>query len=134
MTTEKLNDARKKRIRQGVQLVIIFVFLLCILYFKWLNKNAVIDTLLKIASYTYGPLLGLYAFGLFTKKQIADKFAWIVCLAAPTLCYFMNDYQQKNHLLGNYQIGLELLIINGMLTYCGLWLISRKNNSLPQSF
>ena len=131
---EKLDDVLKKHIRKGVQLVIIFVFLLCILYFKWLNQLAVIDTLLKIASYTYGPLLGLYAFGLFTKKQIADKYAWIVCLAAPTFCYFLNDYQQKNHWLGNYQIGLELLIMNGLITFAGLWLISKKNNSSAQSF
>jgi Na+/proline symporter len=124
---EKLDDTRRKQIRQSVQLVIIFVFLLCILYFKWLNKNAVIDTLLKIASYTYGPLLGLYAFGLFSKKQIHDKLAWIVCLAAPVLCYFLNDFVSQHNLLGDYKIGLELLIINGILTYGGLWVISKKD-------
>ena len=122
----KWNETKQKQVRRMVQLCIIAAFFVCILIFKWLNQKAIIDLLLLIASYTYGPLLGLFAFGLFTKRKLTDKYSWAVCLAAPLVCYVGNEFQKQNHLFGNYQIGLELLIFNGMLTYAGLWLISTK--------
>jgi hypothetical protein len=95
------------------------------LIFKWLNNSSIIDLILKVASYTYGPLLGLFAFGILTKRKINNKWVALVCILAPILCYLLELFQKQ--LLGNFQIGQELLIINGLFTFIGLWLISSPN-------
>ncbi len=104
------------------------LLLLVIMVFQILNNKAVIDTILMIAGYTYGPLLGMFAFGIFSKRKVADVLIPVLCLAAPLasylLSYWVNDL--KPAYLHGYQIGNELLIINGLITYCGLWLLSKK--------
>jgi hypothetical protein len=95
--------------------------------FKVLNDNSIIDKILDLAGYTYGPLLGLFALGIFTKRQLPNS--WIVtliCLMAPLLSYVIS-VNAKNWLNG-YQIGIELLIINGILTFVGLWFIGHSNS------
>jgi hypothetical protein len=82
---------------------------------------------LNIAGYTYGPLLGLFAFGLFTKLQVRDKLVPIVCVLSPAISYLLSLNSEK--LFGGYKIGLEILLINGMITFLGLWLISRKDHA-----
>ena len=119
------DEARKKKIRQRVHLSFAFIFLLIVMIFKWIDNKSIIDLLLKIASYTYGPLLGLFAFGILTKRGIKDKWAAIPCFLAPILCLAL-DYAQP-FLFGNFKIGQELLIINGLFTFIGLWLISTPN-------
>jgi SSS family solute:Na+ symporter len=100
------------------------VLFLIIIIFKELNNDAVINQVFRFAGYTYGPLLGLFAFGLFNKISVKDKLVPFVCLAAPIICYFLDTYSKS--LFSSYQFGQELLILNGMLTFFGLWLI--KNN------
>jgi SSS family transporter len=119
------DEARKKKIRQRVHLSFAFIFLVIVMIFKWIDNKSIIDLLLKIASYTYGPLLGLFAFGIITKRNIKDKWAAIPCFVAPILCLGL-DYAQP-FLFGNFRIGQELLIINGLFTFIGLWLISTPN-------
>jgi Na+/proline symporter len=123
---EKIQDDAKKKIRQRVQIGVIAAFLLCIIVFKIINEKSIIDLLLLIASYTYGPLLGLYAFGLISKRKITDKYSWIVCIASPVLCYCLNQFNTSNDILHGYKLGMELLIINGLVTYLGLYFISKK--------
>jgi hypothetical protein len=77
-----------------------------------------------VATYTYGPLLGLYSFGIFTRRRVHDVLVPVVCVAAPLLCLVVDIYQSA--FFGSFQIGLELLIINGLFTYLGLCLISEK--------
>ena len=93
--------------------------------FKWIDNKSIIDLILKIASYTYGPLLGLFAFGILTKRSLNNKWVAFICILAPILCYVLEYYQK--YLLGGFQIGQELLIINGLFTFLGLWLISSPN-------
>ncbi len=100
------------------------VLFLIIIIFKELNNDAVINQVFRFAGYTYGPLLGLFAFGLFNKISVKDKLVPFVCLAAPIICYQLDTYSKD--LFNGYQFGQELLILNGMLTFFGLWLI--KNN------
>lgn len=119
------NESKKKKIRQIVHLCFAFVFLMIVLVFKWIDNKSTIDLLLKIASYTYGPLLGLFAFGILTKRTIKDALAPIPCFLAPLICLVIDKYQVQ--LLGNFKIGQELLIINGLITFIGLWLISSSN-------
>ncbi len=119
------DEAKKKKIRQRVHLCFAFLFFIMVLVFKWIDNKSIIDLLLKIASYTYGPLLGLFAFGILTKRRLQDKWAFLPCFIAPLLCLVL-DYIQP-FLFGNFRIGQELLIINGLITFIGLWLISSPN-------
>jgi Na+/proline symporter len=117
-------EAQKKKYRQRIHLVMAFVFLLVVMIFEWVNNQSMIGVILKVATYTYGPLLGLYSFGIFTKRRVHDVLVPVVCVAAPLLCLIVDIYQSA--FFGSFQIGLELLIINGLFTYLGLWLISEK--------
>ena len=103
-----------------------FIFFIIIMVYKLaITDNNVIGLILKIASYTYGPLLGLFAFGILTKRNLKHQWVAIICVLAPIFCYIL-ELQQKT-ILGNFQIGQELLIINGLITFIGLWLISTPN-------
>ena len=119
------DEAKKKKIRQRVHLSFAFLFLIIVLIFKWIDNKSIIDLLLKIASYTYGPLLGLFAFGILTQRKLNDRWSFLPCFAAPLLCLLL-DYAQP-FLFGNFRIGQELLIINGLITFIGLWVISSPN-------
>lgn len=123
------DEKRKIQTRYAVHLTFAFIFLLCIWYFKATNNSSVITAVLTMASYTYGPLLGLYAFGLLTKKKINDRFTPLICIASPVICYFVNAHSQQ--WFNGYQLGFELLLLNGLLTFIGLWMISVKKN-VPQ--
>ncbi len=124
------DEAKKKKIRQRIHLAFAFLFLIIVLVFKWIDNKSIIDLLLKIASYTYGPLLGLFAFGILTKRSIKDNWAFLPCFVAPLLCLLL-DYLQP-YFFGSaptsFRIGQELLIINGLFTFLGLFLISSPNS------
>jgi Na+/proline symporter len=121
---KKLSEAQQSKTRITVHLTFSFIFLLFVLYFKWLDNKSIIGILLDIAGYTYGPLLGLFAFGMLTKRTITDKLAPIICMVAPAICYLI-QYNSASW-FGNYQIGIEMLILNGALTYMGLFAVSKK--------
>ncbi|MEC5393750.1 sodium:solute symporter [Bergeyella sp. RCAD1439] len=117
-------NARKEAFRKRIHLLVAFSFLLLVVIFKIINDNSMIGLILKLAGFTYGPLLGLFAFGIFTRYGVKDRWVPYVCVAAPLVSFFLDKYQA--HLLGDFQVGLELLIINGLLTFFGLWLIRKK--------
>jgi SSS family transporter len=119
-----LTDAEQKRMRQKVHLTFAAIFLLFVMVFKWVSNPSMIGVILKVAGYTYGPLLGLFTFGIITRRQVKDKLVPWVCLMAPLICFFIDKFQAS--LFGGFEIGLELLIINGLLTFAGLWLISSR--------
>ncbi|MBS1934817.1 MAG: sodium:solute symporter [Bacteroidetes bacterium] len=122
---ESLDEKRKKRIRMTVHICLAFIFFLCVIVFKWINNKSIIDIILKVAGYTYGPLLGLFAFGILTKRKIGEGYAvLLISLVAPVICYILSENSAK--WFGGYQIGLELLLINGLLTFLGLLIISKK--------
>jgi Na+/proline symporter len=118
--TEKV----KTRIRYIVHLTIALVFFISVLMFSALNDRAVIDKLFTIAGYTYGPLLGLYSFGLFTKRHVNDKITPVIAILSPLACFFLSKYSVV--LFNGYKFGFELLLLNGLLTFTGLYLFSRK--------
>jgi Na+/proline symporter len=119
-----MDEAAKKKLRQRVHLMVAFVFLLFVLVFYKVNNPSMIGVILKVAAYTYGPLLGLFTFGIITKRNVQDNLVPFVCIAAPLICFFVDKFQ--NVLLGGLQIGSELLLLNGFLTYVGLLIISKK--------
>ncbi len=123
---EEWNEQKRKRIRMTVHFIMAIVFLGCVLVFKWIDNKSIIDIILKLAGYTYGPLLGLFSFGILTKRRLPESIAvTIVTLVAPALCYIIDLNATK--WLDGYQIGIELLIINGLITFIGLWFISKKS-------
>lgn len=122
---DDLTEKQQKKIRLTVHLSFTVIFLFCIMIFYRIGDRSIIDKILTLAGYTYGPLLGLFAFGILSKRALPSTYLiTIICLAAPFICYFLSQNSAK--LLGGYQIGIELLIINGLLTYLGLLSISKK--------
>ena len=119
----KPNNVQKKIRKQTHVLMSIILVIVIIIFKNYLNTN-VIDGLLTVAGYTYGPLLGLFAFGIFTNYQIKDKYVWIVALCSVLIVLFIGNIPSSS--LGNYKIGYELLPLNGLITFLGLILIRRK--------
>jgi len=141
------DERSKKKTRMTVHFIFAAIFFSMVMIFKWIDNKSIIDVILKVAGFTYGPLLGLFAFGILTRRTIRDKLALYVCIAAPLLILgidFINNIQwyQKQlkldgawvqsvmdlseSLTGKFKIGYELLIYNGLLTFLGLFLISKK--------
>jgi len=119
----KPNNIQKKIRKQTHVLMSIILVIVIIIFKNYLNTN-VIDGLLTVAGYTYGPLLGLFAFGIFTNYQINDKYVWIVAICSVIIVLFIGNIPSSS--LGNYKIGYELLPLNGLITFLGLILIRRK--------
>ena len=110
-------------LRKRMHVVMCGIFVLFILLFRAVNSTSLIDAVYILASYTYGPLLGLFAFGLFTHRQPADRLVPYICIASPIICYGLNTAMQA---FWDYRFGYELLMLNGLLTFLGLWLTAGK--------
>jgi Na+/proline symporter len=136
-------EKEKKRTRLKVHLSFAVVFLAMVIIYKLINDKSIIDFILKFAGITYGPLLGLFAFGILTKRTLNDKLIWAVCIIAPLLALGIDLlsspewYEKKLHttfglqaaseaIFNGYKIGYELIVINGLITFAGLFLISKK--------
>jgi Na+/proline symporter len=115
----------KKKQKTIVHLSFSLLFLIIIVVFKAVNERSVIDAVLNIAGYTYGPLLGLFSFGLLTKRHVNDKFVPLICVLSPVLSFLISTNSER--LLDGYKIGIEILIINGLITFLGLLMISRRD-------
>ena len=124
LNIEKFDEKRSKRIRMQTHIYISILFVIIIYLFKVANNQSIIDAIYVVASYTYGPLLGLFSFGLFTKKQINAKSIPYVCIVSPIICFIADHL--IFHFTG-YKFGYEMLMINGGLTMLGLWFF-RKNS------
>ncbi len=122
---EEKTEKQKKKIRMRIHLIFTLVFFVLIMIFKAINDKSIVYLIMEVAGYTYGPLLGLFAFGILTKAQITKKYGiLIVTLLAPVFTYLINYFVT---LYSDYKIGVELIIINGLLTFIGLWLIRKKD-------
>ena len=124
-----MTDSQKTALRHKVHIGFAILLWLVILAFKLVNSKAIIDAIFTLASYTYGPLLGLFAFGLFTTSPVNDKWTPWICCAAPAVCFALQ--QNSAAWLGGYKVGFELLIVNGLLTFAGLWLIRKPTATAP---
>ncbi len=122
-----ISEKAKTRIRYIVHLSIAVVFFIAVLIFGMLDDKAVIDKLFTIAGYTYGPLLGLYSFGLFTKRVVRDKLTPYIAVFSPVACYILSTYSEV--LFNGYKFGFELLLLNGLITFTGLFIFSRKKSA-----
>ncbi len=145
-----LDEKAKRGTRLTVHLIFAAIFFLLVMLFKWIDDKSIIDVILKVAGYTYGPLLGLFAFGILTRRSIKDKWSLIICLISPLLVFgidFINNPEWfikrfslgeaaadslktlSNNVFHGFKIGIEILILNGLFTFLGLYLVSRKTGS-----
>jgi Na+/proline symporter len=141
------DERARKRKRMLVHLTFAIVFLLMVFLFRYINDKSIIQFIIKFAGITYGPLLGLFAFGILTKRKVSELFLWPACLLGPVLTLLLDllsnpaYYEQKLKLkLGldsfsaglfhGYKIGPELIIINGFIVFAALWVFSNKPKSL----
>ncbi|MDG1427050.1 MAG: sodium:solute symporter [Flavobacteriales bacterium] len=114
---EKQEPRQQVKTRKNIHLLMSIILLCVILFFNMINDQSVIKSLFTVAGYTYGPLLGMYAFGLFTKIEVNDKWVPLVAILSPLFCFVIQLY---------FSFGFELLILNGLITFVGLLIISKK--------
>lgn len=129
LNTKNFEEDKLKRTRKTVHIGVSLFIGLVILLFSAINDQSVISAVFTVAGYTYGPLLGLYSFGLFTKYSVKDRWVPVIAVLSPLISYIIE--QNSQWLLNGYKFGFELLILNGLLTFIGLALISRKKETAP---
>ncbi len=123
-----LTEKQMVRKRTLVHVSFSILILLVILLFNAVNDTSVVSAIFKVATYTYGPLIGLFAFSLYAgKRNVWDMATPFVCVVAPLLCFFIDKYSKE--LLNGYVFAEELIIVNGLLTFIGLLLLSKKKSS-----
>ena len=123
LNIEKYAEAKRQRLKHYVHIGFTVVFIIVIIIFRSLNSQEVITAVFSIAGYTYGPLLGLFAFGLYLKRPLIDKFVPFVCIASPFLTWGIEEFTKANF---GFEFGFSKLMLNGFLTFAGLWMLSRK--------
>jgi len=119
------NEEQKLKTRRMVHISITVLFLLLILLYQRVIEASVISTILKVAGYTYGPLLGLFAFGILTKRKLQEKMVPAICVLSPAICWVLA--QNSAAWFNGYQFGFELLAVNGLITFIGLLSISKRD-------
>ena len=124
MNVEKRPEVERSRIKHVVHIGFSLLFYVVILIFRQVNSKEVITAVFDIAGYTYGPLLGLYAFGMFNKRPVLDRAVPFICLASPVLTYIVNENSAA--WFGGYQFGFERLLLNGLFACAGLWAVSKS--------
>lgn len=125
----KIAEQRMKPVRTRVHFVFSILLFLVVMALWFINDRSIIDTVLRVAGYTYGPLLGLYAFGFFVRRQVKDKWVPLICILSPIITFILNANSVQ--WLWGYKFSFELLLLNGFLTFSGLWLISHRS-PIPQ--
>lgn len=123
---KKKNEIAQEKTRKKIHIIFSFILIATILIFKYyIADESVIAKIFTFANYTYGPLLGLYAFGLFTKLKVIDKFVPFICIVSPFITFLINFLCLKHF---NFDFGFALLILNGAITFIGLLLFKKTNN------
>ncbi len=117
------DEGQRKRLKLIVHIGFSIMFLIVILIFKEINERSVIDAVLSIAGYTYGPLLGLFFFGILTTRQVKDKLVPMVCILSPAVSYLLS--LNSKTIFNGYEFGYEIVLVNGLITFGGLYLISK---------
>jgi Na+/proline symporter len=129
-TTEGNNSRKEKRVRNATHITFAVLLGVIIIVFEQVTNDAVISSLFEAAGYTYGPLLGLFVFGLFTRRHLRPKWVVAICLAAPVISFILNKYSIQ--WLWGLQFGFTIIAVNGLLTFMGLWLVSYRRESASE--
>jgi SSS family transporter len=121
----KYDEPKKRQIKKWSHLFFSVLLIVVILLFRVINNESIVIAVFRVAGYTYGPILGLFVFGMYSKREVRDKWVPVVAVFAPVLCFFISKYSEV--MFNGYKFGFELLILNGFITLAGLFLISKKN-------
>ncbi len=127
LKVEKYDEEKRKQIKRRTHLVFSAMMILIILLFRAMNNESIVVAVFKVAGYTYGPILGLFIFGLYFKRKVTDRWVPAVAVLSPVVTFFISKYSAV--LFNGYQFGFELLIVNGFIAVLGLVLISKKIES-----
>ena len=122
--SQRYTEQQKVRFRKLIHVSFAVLYLLIIIAFKPFHNQSLIDTIFDVAGYTYGPLLGLYTFGLFTRYKVNDRYVPVVAILSPVICYILKLNSQE--WLWGYQFGFEIILLNGLLTCLGLFIIRKR--------
>ena len=147
---KSLSEEKKKKTRIAVHLSFALLFFLLVMMFKWIDDKSIIDVILKVAGYTYGPLLGMFTFGILTKRTVRDRWTIWICLLSPVIVFIIDllnnpDWFIKRFgiadltasvirywsesIFNGFKMGPEILIVNGLITFVGIWMVSSKKHS-----
>ncbi len=121
----QFEEKKRQKIKKYSHLLFSVLLIVVILIFRVINNESIVVAVFTAAGYTYGPILGLFVFGIYSKRKIKDKWVPAVGLSAPVICYIISRYSEV--LFDGYKFGFEILILNGLITLGGLFLISRQN-------
>jgi len=117
------SERKKEKVRHLVHIGFALLFVGIIIFYNYHQNKHLIDILYQIASITYGPLLGLFAFGFITKRRVRDRYVPFICILAPTICFILNRY---SNVWFNYSFDFELLLLNGLIVFCLLWISGKS--------
>ena len=124
MNIESYKEQKRQTIKKWSHLLFSLLLIVVILLFRAVNNESIVVAVFRVAGYTYGPILGLFVFGIYSKRKVNDKWVPIVGIMSPIICFFLSKYSSQ--IFYGYQFGFELLILNGIITMLGLLLISKK--------
>lgn len=124
LNIHKFEENKKQKLKRTSHLLFSFLLVLLIISFKAINNESIVVAVFRVAGYTYGPILGLFVFGIYSQRKVIDKWVPLVGIIAPVLCYLISNYSEI--MFNGYKFGFELLILNGLLTVAGLFAISKK--------
>jgi SSS family transporter len=124
MKIDNYQEQKRRSIKKRTHIVFSVLLIVVILAFRAISNESIVVAVFTVAGYTYGPILGLFVFGMYTKKKVKDRWVPVVGITSPVICFFISTYSEQ--LFNGYSFGFELLILNGLITILGLWLISKK--------
>jgi Na+/proline symporter len=127
LNIEKYEEHKIQKIKRWSHLMFSLLLILVILFFRTINNESIVVAVFRVAGYTYGPILGLFVFGMYSRRSVRDKLVPVVAVISPVICFFISKYSEI--IFNGYKFGFELLILNGLITVTGLWLISQKHVS-----
>lgn len=125
LNIEKYEERKIQKIKRWSHLMFSILLILIILLFKAINNESIVVAVFRVAGYTYGPILGLFVFGMYSTRRVIDKWVPVVAVISPLICFFISKYSEI--IFDGYKFGFELLILNGLITIAGLRLISKKH-------
>jgi len=124
MKIDNYEEQKRRSIKKRTHIMFSVLLIVVILVFRAISNESIVVAVFTVAGYTYGPILGLFVFGMYTKKKVKDRWVPVIGIISPVICFFISTYSEQ--LLNGYTFGFELLILNGLITILGLWLISKN--------
>ena len=125
LNVDKYDEAKRQKIKRWTHIMFSVLLIFVIIVFEAINNESIVIAVFRVAGYTYGPILGLFVFGIYSKRKVHDKWVPVIAILSPFVSYILASYSEV--IFNGYKFGFELLILNGFLTIVGLFFISKKS-------